>query len=381
MTCTRKIKVVDAAILATFMSVSAAFADCQWTISGTLEGERPNFPGNPPIIWALSGIEVRVNARWANMACPQVGFNSIECPWNGAAWSSATTDSQGRFTIQSAAFPDPVCQKDRDFRIEVRGFPVTNWTVAGQVDGIAGPNGLQGPQIPMASHRARLGTIRTDVFPAPTEVEWSRPEEEEEERTPRMRPRTELPTTRGGSTPQAAEVPCGMEMRGMGASTEFRFGAMNASSSNISSDRALRVETRTDTSGRMAFNLLTVHILVENAGQRGFTYSNRCPAKVRVRINEGPGERANNGWGEFQSNMPSVPGNTEVPYQDDLNLLGVGNDYVDEPWDRDWEYVLFQAELDPNNDVVETAEGDNVIQHCYHAPTNSFTNMSNCSTR
>jgi len=117
-------KWASAALLVSALGATNALADCQWEISGTLEGEQPGFPGNGPTIWAISGVEVRVDARWAHMACPQIGLNPQECTWNGAAWSSTTTDSQGNFTIQSMAFPDPICQKDRDFRLEVRGYPV-----------------------------------------------------------------------------------------------------------------------------------------------------------------------------------------------------------------------------------------------------------------
>lgn len=378
-------KWASAVLLVSALGATNALADCQWEISGTLEGEQPGFPGNGPTIWAISGVEVRVDARWAHMACPQIGLNSLECPWNGAAWSSTTTDSQGNFTIQSMAFPDPICQKDRDFRLKVRGFPLSlfNWTVAAQVNSISGPNGLQGWHIPQVTHFANLGTVRTSVYEAPSEVVWGDPEDKD--RTPRLEPRTDLPNrgddNRRGGNPQIAEVPCGMEARSLGFSTEFRFGVLNATGSNVSFDNALMIETRPNGAGRMTLNRITAHILVENAGQRSFTYSNRCAAKVTVRINEGPGERGGNPWQEQTGNMPNVPGNTEVPYEDNANLLGAGDDFSDEPWDEDWEYALIEVVLDSGNDVMESAEGDNVVQHCYHAPSNSFANMSNCSTR
>ena len=348
------------------MGISNAWADCQWDVSGTLEGEQAGLPGNPPTIWAISGREVRLQVRWANMACPQVGFNSVEeCAWNTVGWSTDISNSQGDFTVQSVAFLDPVCQKDRDFRIEVRGYPITSWTVAAQVDSISGPNGFQGPQIPMAMHRVRLGTVRTtDVYEAPSEVIWDTGDDKD-----------------GDRHPQIEEAPCGLETRSLGISTEFRFGTMNASGNNVSFDRALMIETRANGAGRITLNRITAHILVENAGQRGFSYSNHCPAKVTLRTNEGPGERSGDPWSAYEGNMPNVPANTEVPYERNGNLLGTGDDFADEPWDHDWEYALIEVVLDSGHDVMETAEGDNVVQHCYHAPSNSFVNMSNCPTK
>jgi hypothetical protein len=360
------------------MGMSNAWADCQWDVSGTLEGEQAGLPGNPPAIWAIFGREVRLQVRWANMACPQVGFNPVECSWNTVGWSTDISNSQGDFTVQSVAFPDPVCQKDRDFRIEVRGYPITSWTVAAQVDSITGPNGFQGPQIPMAMHRVRLGTVRTDVYEAPSEVIW------DEDRQPLLEPADNFPPNPGGDNPrnpQIEETPCGLETRSLGMSTEFRFGTMNASGNNVSFDRALMIETRANEAGRMTLNRITAHILVENAGQRGFSYSSHCPAKVTLRTNEGPGERSGDPWSAYEGDIPNVPATTEVPYERNGNLLGAGDDFADEPWDHDWEYALIEVVLDSGHDVMETAEGDNVVQHCYHAPSNSFSNMSNCSTK
>jgi hypothetical protein len=359
------------------MGMSNAWADCQWHVSGTLEAEyaHPDLT-TPHTIVAISGREVRLRARWAHMACPQVGLNpdtDKECRWTLVGWSTDISNSQGDFTVQSVPFLDPVCQKDRDFRIEVRlggwaTVPVgpiwpaygSSWTVVAQVDSISGPNGFQGPQIPMAMHRVRLGTL---IRESDDDV-WTAIEEEDKD-----------------ADPQLEEVPCGLETRNLGMSTEFRFGAMNASGNNVSFDQALMIETRANEPGRMTLNRITAHVLVENAGQRGFSYSNHCPAKITLRINEGPGARSGDPWSAYERDMPNVPANTEVPYERNGNLLGTGDDFADEPWDHDWEYALIEMVLDSGHDVMESAEGDNVVQHCYHAPSNSFVNMSNCSTK
>lgn len=95
----------------------------------------------------------------------------------------------------------------------------------------------------------------------------------------------------------------------------------------------MRVELRPNGAGDMTLNRIEVHIAVENAGQRGFSYSNRCPARVHMNMNEGPGARGDGEDAVFtiDSRMPDVAGNATAPHSDTYNLLGAGDDMQGEP--------------------------------------------------
>ena len=155
---------------------------------------------------------------------------------------------------------------------------------------------------------------------------------------------------------------------------------MPATPGPLSPDQALRVATRARANGEMTLNRLSQHIHVENAGSRDYVRNPRCAAMVQFRLNEGPGQRGEgeNAWSTpLTAAIPDVAVNASAPVSVGGNLLGAGDVLVGE-WDEDWEYALVEVTLDATHAVPESAETDNRIVHCYHAPSNSFAAMSMC---
>ena len=374
---------------------SAAQANCFWEVAGRIEGFRPAVGAFQSRSWPAANLEVRVQARWAG-----------NFPWNQTNWPATRTDSAGEFAICSVgAFADGDCQRDRDFRVEVKSFETGYvWRRVHQ-QFVGGPSGFQGLFIPAPVHTRRIGdlilhddgrsengVIRVEgLYEPDVDLQPVRDEEEEQDLTPHAEEDPTIQPDGEGEdrTPQAVEDPCAMRHSSFATGVELRFGQMTSTLPAMSPDSALRVERRSNTNG-VTLNRLRNHIIVENAGSRDFHHDPRCPALVQLRFNEGPGRR-NNGWSNPSTvELPSVAVNASVIVERNSNLLGAGDVLVGE-WAQQWsdgasddsfyEYVLIEAVLDPTNVVQEAAEGDNQVTHCYHAPQNAFVAMSNCQSK
>jgi hypothetical protein len=384
-------------LIITLFFVSTAHANCHWEVSARIEGYQPAVGPFAAQSWPAQNMEVRVQARWSSGGW-----------WNQPNWPATRTDSSGEFSVRSVgAFADPDCQTDRDFRVQIRTYTTGNqWRTVHQQQ-VSGPNGMQGLFIPPPVHSRRIGdlilsgdssengVIRVEgLTPPPVELVPGRREEDEPDLTPHAEedPTPPAEPDHQDDTPQAAENPCAMQRSPFATGVELRFGQLTTSQPALSADQALRTELRTNSQG-VTLNRLRHHILVENAGSRNFVHDPRCPALVRFRFNEGPGNRGDgvDAWSApVFADIPSIASNATVPVDRQSNLLGAG-DVMQGQWNSQWpdgsedddyyQYVLIEVVLDPTNVVQETAEGDNDITHCYDAPQNAFVAMSNCQSR
>lgn len=372
------------------LGTAPAQANCFWEVSTRVMGLQPANALLPARSWPLANLETRVQARTPG------GF------WNTPNWPVTQTDAQGYATIRSThAFPDPSCQSNREFRVQVRNFDTgMQWRTVHQ-ESETGPSGYHGILTPAPTHRVSVGDLVLGedysedgvihvegMSPPPFDFtdggnDTAPPADgNSDDETGGTDNGEEAGNEAGGIADhdlEAAADPCHMYRLPIDYDIEFRFGQMPLEPGPVSPDRALRTELRG--SGDVLFlNRLRNHIRVENAGGRDFGAVYHCPVEVHVRLNEGPGRRGTgeDAWSPpYVERVPDLPANTEVALDRNANLLGAGDDPVGE-WEQDYEYVLIEVTLDATRRITETAEGDNRIVHCYHAPSNSFAPLAQC---
>ncbi len=371
------------ASLMTALTLSApADANCRWQVSARLIGHQPAIGNFAARSWPLGALATRVQARTPG------GL------WNSLNWPETASDADGFVRITSAvAFADPDCQTAREFRVQVRSFhtgmtwrTVHQQTTSGHSDhiGLFNPAPVHGVTIGNLVLDGEFrgdGVIFIDNIGEPP-VTWTSVDDDgaEQPGDDEHDDDQEDGEDEHSAPPVATlqEDPCHVYRLPMDLDIEFRFGQMPADPGPLSPDMALRVETRANGGGAMTLNRLTNHIRVENAGGRDFHALHRCPVEIHLRLNEGPGQRGGDGWSPpWTARIPDLAANAVLPIAINANLLGAGDDLEGE-WGQDYEYVLVEAVLDAPNRIAETAEGDNRIIHCYHAPTNSFAAMSHC---
>lgn len=385
-------------VLATSFT-SAAEANCRWEVHGRLEGVLHGAGTLPGQTWPAANLDVRVQAR------TQGGL------WNQPNWPATRSNAQGRWSVTSIpAFADPDCQSNRDFRVQFRGFTTANqWRTIHQ-QSVSGPTGMAGIMIPAPVHSnpvgllilyddggSENGVIQIEGLDPPP-VELAPPAEDDGNSDAGDDVIDEVPPRRG-DLPDTdledreitiAEAPCGLMTQALSGRVEFRFGQMPPTPGPLSFDQALRTENRANGAGTPTLNRLRNHILVENAGSRDYHARKDCPATVEFRINEGPGRRGSgeDAWSNPAIvEIPDIAINATAALNRNANLLGAGDVFAGE-WAEQWnggpdndsfyEYALIEVKLDASNAVFEAAETDNVITHCYHAPSQEFVDISLC---
>ncbi len=373
-----RILVLVASLMTALAMAAPADANCHWQVSTRLVGHQPAVGNFAARSWPLGALATRVQARTPG------GL------WNSINWPETASDANGFVQITSAvAFADPDCQTAREFRVQVRSFHTgMNWRTVHQ-QSTSGHADHLGLFIPAPVHAVTIGNLVLDgefrgggvIFIediGEPPVTWTsvdddgtgQPNDDGQEDDDDEHPDQPVATLQ--------DDPCHVYRLPIDLDIEFRFGQMPPEPGPLSPDMALRVETRANGGGAMTLNRLTNHIRVENAGGRDFHALHRCPVEIHLRLNEGPGQRSGDGWSTpYVARLPDIAANAVAPVDIDANLLGAGDD-LEGDWGQDYEYVLIEAVLDATNRIAETAEGDNRIIHCYHAPTNSFSAMSQC---
>ena len=382
-----RILVLMASLAATALTAGTAEANCRWQANTRLVGVQPGVGNFPDQSWPLANLQTRLQVRTPG------GW------WNTANWPATTTDADGFASITSAiAFADPDCQTAREFRVQVRSFDTgMQWRTV-HTESKPGHSDHLGLFAPAPVHQVELGFLVLDgeyrgngvIFVediGEPPVTWSSAGDEDtgpviEAADPPAS--DDGPDTGGDQSPpdltgaSFEEDPCHVYRVPVDLGIEFRFGQMPASPGPLSPDQHLRVETRPNGGGAMTLNRLANHFRVENAGSRDYRALYHCPVEVHLRLNEGPGERSGDGWSTpYTLRIPDLAANGVVDLEMDSNLLGAGDD-LEGAWDQAYEYVLIELTLDATNRIAETAEGDNRITHCYHAPTNSFAAPAQC---
>ncbi|WP_323762255.1 hypothetical protein [Maricaulis sp.] len=377
-----RILVFVASMMTALAMTAPADANCRWQVSTRLVGHQPAVGNFAASSWPLGALATRVQARTPG------GL------WNSINWPETASDANGFVQITSAvAFADPDCQTAREFRVQVRSFHTgMSWRTVHQ-QSTPGHSDHLGLFIPAPVHPVTIGNLVLNgefrgggvifienIGEPPTT--WTSvgddgtgQADDGGDEDPHTDDDDEHP---GQPVATAQEDPCHVYRLPIDLDIEFRFGQMPANPGPLSPDMALRVETRTNGGGAMTLNRLANHIRVENAGSRDFHALHRCPVEVHLSLNEGPGQRSGDGWSApYVVRVPDLAANAVEPLDINANLLGAGDDLEGE-WGQDYEYVLIAVTLDATNRIRETAEGDNRIVHCYHAPTNSFAAMSQC---
>ncbi|WP_203291934.1 hypothetical protein [Maricaulis parjimensis] len=363
-----------------------AQANCRWQADMRLVGVHPGFGSISDHAWPLANLQTRVRVRTPG------GW------WNTANWPATSTDANGFASITSAvAFADPDCQTRREFEVQVRNFDTNMQWRTVYSESKQGPTGMTGLMSPAPVHTIELGNLVLDgefrgsgvIFVegiGDPPVVWSSGGEGGDDTGPQINdapvPDQDDDEDASSGPPDLTgaslqEDPCHIYRLPIGQDVEFRFGQLTAQPGPVSPDQALRVENRL-AGGHVTLNRLAMHFGVENAGQDDFHAVYHCPVEVHVRLNEGPGERGGDGWSNpWVAPIHDIAVNQVRPMAINVNLLGAGDDLVGE-WGQDYEYVLIEITLDATNRIAETAEGDNTILHCFHAPSQSFAAMAQC---
>ncbi|WP_417469786.1 hypothetical protein [Maricaulis sp.] len=379
---------------------SAAHANCRWEVHGRMEGILNGVGNIAGQRWPAANLEVRVQARTPG------GL------WNQPNWPATRTDAQGRWSVSSAiAFADPDCQNNRSFRVQIRAYTTGNqWRTLHQ-QSVSGPAGMAGLMNPAPVHSSALGLLilsddgssENGVIQIegldPPRTELSSPDQaggtgDDGTLSPTGDTGNDDPPDDDGTDHEVTmeDAPCGMLTASLPGRVEFRFGQLPPQPGPLSFDQALNTQTRANGAGTMTLNRLRNLIRVENAGSRDYRARDDCPAVVHFRINEGPGRRGSgdDAWSNPATiEIPDIAVNATAPLARDANLLGAGDVFSGawaEQWDggashpRFYQYVLIEVSLDATHAVFETAETDNVITHCYHAPERQFVDLALCQT-
>lgn len=376
-------------ILATSLGALAisgpAQANCFWNVSTRLIGYQPANALIDAQYWELQNLETRIRVKTPGGV------------WNTANWPATRTNSEGRAEIRSThAFPDPLCQANRLVEVQVRNYYTGNqWRTvyAGNMSGPA--NQYEGILIPAPTHQDAAGYLVIDgewrgagvIFVEdigdPPTVLNSPPDNTPPtgviEPAPGYEPEAEEPVIPPDISDASFERDHCAPYR-LVRDVEFRFGQLPAEPGPVSSDSHLHLETRRNSGGQgeETLNMLRANFEVENAGSGDFGHIYHCASDLWVRVNEGPGQRSGDGWSApWRTHIPSLAPNETASIGIDINLLGAGYQFPGE-WDEPYEYLLVEVSLDANNRISETAESDNRILHCYHAPTNTFAAQSQC---
>ena len=358
-----------------------AQANCFWEVSTRLVGHRPASTIAPARNWPLVSQETRLQTRTPG------GW------WSTSHWPVTRTDARGFARIRSAiAFADPVCQLQRDIRVQIRSFSTGNrWKTVHQQTQSMHSNHT-GIFSPAPVHRVAVGNLvlqgdyegngvvfvqgMTEPPIELTSVESDTQATASAEPIPQNNDDNQLDDV----DIEANDDPCRGYRLSVNSGVEFRFGQLIGGAASISSDNALRAETRANGSGTMTLNRITNHIRVENAGSREFNAIHQCPVEVHVRIKETPTVRPDDGWSNpWVEKLPDILPNQTVPVEIRMNLWGSGDDLVGQ-WSQEYDYLRIEVTIDAENRINEVAESDNQITHCYHAPSNSFVSMSNCGS-
>lgn len=340
----------------TFASVlcgSAAYAEAAggfWQIEGQLinvdqsgikthECEQPN-------------VTLRFRSRWSDgQGC--IAGPGGECPW-GAWWGTTRTNASGRFHQTSPFFADASRGRDIEVQSQVQ---VGEWKTIKVVSNI-------GENPPSQQHngiwRFNLGILKTNHFVCPTVLRATRPNDAPKllpvpdpnpngiGRLKAIKKNVRNQETEAGSTSvMIAEIPCGMAQQG-GTKYDLAF-------------ESTAVRHR-DNQPHAPIERITWEVVIRNNGPTPFKSSGKCRTSVRmsVYIPELEATRVYDMTlhGEIQ------PGATRKFTSNSGNLGEISEE-------ASTSYNL-KFEIDPDNNVLESNEANNIQPGCYTPSTGNY---------
>jgi hypothetical protein len=320
------------------LAYSAAWADAgYWRVSGTIINT--DNQGITPRTCPKEGLRLRFKSRWAGGQGCVVGFSG-ECPW-GPSWGEDVTDAQGRFSEASYRFAN--VSKRRDILIEYRDVMGNTWRQLTIVSNLSGstPHTVNG-----STHHYNLGVINTSRFTCPTVLVPS--EDNKKDRKPRIE---KAPGHTGPKiiTPPKAALPCGTLAPGGGIRRpDFRI---------LAAEVMPRLNQENPPPERISWRLT-----ISNGGTGRYPAQGKCRARVRVRFTLPD----MNTTRDYSKNIPALnPGQSTA-------ITGSAN--LGELSDSSATYYPVTIVADPDNQVAETNEGNNISQGCYNLSAQSYSN-------
>ena len=309
-----------------------------WRLRGSVENIDSNALNTTRC--EMPGLHLRFRSRWANGEGCIVGFSG-ECPW-GPTWGEATTDSSGDFSKTSNFFADRV--RKRDILIEFS--KLGSWYQLAIISDFSGATPHQGSG---NTWTFQLGTLETTAFDCPTVLVPA----EEDPPTPVIQavPPGADPSSGGSNTPtknpQIEELPCGIGPDGQpGIDLSF-------SSTEV---------RHRDNQPSAPPERVTWEVTIHNSGPATYRGTGDCRTQVRAVfiVPELDDERS------YELTLVgAIPPGTSRTFTSNSGNLGELSDAASTSYN-----VMFT--IDPENNIIESNEGNNQQPGCYTPATEAY---------
>lgn len=318
-------------------SVSSA-AGGFWRVTGNLVNLNNGVTGLNRSSCPMANVKLRFRSRWLGGTGFGLNGQVTPFPW-GPSWGTATTDSNGWFSEISSFFADS--SRGRDILVEarVRGDnSLYEWKPVTIVRGISAST----PHEVTGNIRTfNLGEVETDLFECPSHL------------VPAPQPESKakiVQVPNNGPNDIEAKIkptPCGWGTNGK-PGIDLAFTSV--------------VVRHRDNQPDSPPERITWEVVVRNNGSMEYTGSGKCKTSVRmtVFISELGKEREYH----LTLNKPIAAG-SEKTFTSNSGNLGETSDA-----DSDSYPVLFQ--IDPENGISETDEGNNQLSGSYAPATETF---------
>ncbi len=296
-----------------------------------------------------SNTMLRFRSRWSNgEGC--IAGPTGECPW-GVWWGTTATNASGRFNKTSPFLLD--LSRSRDIQVQYRD-QANQWKTITVVSDIGNP-----PTNQQNNHvwRFNLGTLKTTHFKCPTVLVPSR-----RNSVPKLQPITDPnpnadvkieaidqheDAEAAPSSPTITEIPCGMDHQG-------------ASSYDLAFE-STAVRHR-DNQPDAPIERITWEVVIRNNGTAAYKPSGKCRTTVRMSVYL-PELSATRVY-EITLRGSIQPGEARKFTSNSGNLGEISEA-------ASTSYNL-KFEIDPENKVMESNEGNNFQPGCYTPTTGNY---------
>ncbi|MEC8554053.1 MAG: CARDB domain-containing protein [Planctomycetota bacterium] len=318
-------------------SVSAAEGGF-WRVTGNLVNVNNGVTGLNGPSCPMANVRLRFKSRW--LGGTGVGLNGpvTPFPW-GTSWGTATTDSNGWFSETSSFFADS--SRGRDILVEARVRGDNSQYEWKPVTIVRGLSASTPHQVTGNIHTFNLGEVETDLFECPTDLVPA----PQPERKPKI---AKVPNDKPNEIEAKIKpIPCGWSTNGK-PGIDLTFTSV--------------VVRHRDNQPNSPPERITWEVVVRNNGPMEYKGSGKCKTSVRmtVFISELGKEREYH----LTLNKPIAAG-SEKTFTSNSGNLGETSEAESDSYP-----ILF--EIDPENEISETDEGNNQLSGTYSPATETF---------
>lgn len=336
--------------LAAFFSACASDADAAggfWQIEGQLINV--DQLGLNSRECEQSNTTLRFRSRWSNGEGCIAGPNG-ECPW-GVWWGTTTTNASGRFNKTSPFLFD--VSRSRDVQIQYRD-QASEWKTITVVSDIGNP-----PTTQQNNHvwRFNLGTLKTNHFKCPTVLLPGR-----RNAVPKLQPVTD-PNPNADVKIEAVDQHEDAEAAPSSATiTEIPCGMVHQSASSYDLAIESTAVRHRDNQPNAPIERITWEVVIRNNGTAAYKSSGKCRTTVRMSVYL-PELSATRVY-EITLRGSIQPGEARKFTSNSGNLGEISKA-------ASTSYNL-KFEIDPENKVMESNEGNNFQPGCYTPTTGTY---------